>query len=266
MAPEIQAAILGGIFILVSTLLTIFLPRWLDRKEPEAKAKRSSREKPSLLKKLGVFLAVGVFLLTLYVFLTPRYTDNGDGTITDNLTGQVTNRYTENSDGTVTDNLIGQVINRYTDNSDGTVTDNRTGLIWLKNANCFGEQDWKTAMQSAANLADGQCGLRDGSKLGDWRLPTIVGEWEAMVDERYEKHALSNAAGTSKWQEGDVFVGVKSDSYWSSTTRANRTDYAWVVALSIGNINFILFKTSTIYVWPVRGGYSGIEGFNPLML
>ena len=27
---------------------------------------------------------------------------------------------------------------RFTDNSDGTVTDNLTGLIWLKNANCFG--------------------------------------------------------------------------------------------------------------------------------
>ena len=27
---------------------------------------------------------------------------------------------------------------RFTDNGDGTVTDNLTGLIWLKNANCFG--------------------------------------------------------------------------------------------------------------------------------
>jgi len=27
---------------------------------------------------------------------------------------------------------------RFTDNEDGTVTDNLTGLIWLKDANCFG--------------------------------------------------------------------------------------------------------------------------------
>ena len=27
---------------------------------------------------------------------------------------------------------------RFTDNGNGTVTDNLTGLIWLKNANCFG--------------------------------------------------------------------------------------------------------------------------------
>ncbi len=30
---------------------------------------------------------------------------------------------------------------RFTDNVDGTVTDNLTGLVWLKNANCFGAQD-----------------------------------------------------------------------------------------------------------------------------
>ncbi|RKZ74987.1 MAG: hypothetical protein DRQ57_09055 [Gammaproteobacteria bacterium] len=45
--------------------------------------------------------------------------------------------------------------NRYTDNGNGTVTDNRSGLIWLKNANCFERQNWETAMQSAANLANG---------------------------------------------------------------------------------------------------------------
>jgi hypothetical protein len=51
---------------------------------------------------------------------------------------------------------------RFIDNGDGTVTDNRTGLIWLKNANCFCNQDWWTAMKSANNLAYGYCGLIDG--------------------------------------------------------------------------------------------------------
>ena len=31
---------------------------------------------------------------------------------------------------------------RFTDNGDGTVTDNLTGLIWLKNADCFGSRTW----------------------------------------------------------------------------------------------------------------------------
>ena len=34
---------------------------------------------------------------------------------------------------------------RFKDNGDGTVTDNCTQLIWLKNANCFGEQQWSEA-------------------------------------------------------------------------------------------------------------------------
>lgn len=35
---------------------------------------------------------------------------------------------------------------RFTNNNDGTVTDNLTGLVWLTNANCFGYQDWNTAL------------------------------------------------------------------------------------------------------------------------
>ncbi len=145
---------------------------------------------------------------------------------------------------------------RYTDNGDGTVTDNRSGLIWLKNANCFGRQKWKTAMQSAANLAHGQCGLGDGSRAGMWRLPT-KDELEAMIDEKYRKPysqpALSNAAGTGPWKEGDAFSGVQSDGYWSSTPLASATYYAWDVNLDDGYVYSDL-KTSTGYVWPLRGG------------
>ena len=38
---------------------------------------------------------------------------------------------------------------RFTDNGDGTVTDNLTALIWLKNANCFGVEKWNDALSSA---------------------------------------------------------------------------------------------------------------------
>ena len=142
---------------------------------------------------------------------------------------------------------------RYIDNRDGTVTDNRTGLVWLKNANCFGKQNWRQAMQSAANLADGQCGLRDGSSRGTWRLPTIE-EWKAMVDTRYKRPVLSNAAGTGKWTEGDAFSGVQTGAYWSSTTFAVDPSDAWNVYFDDG---FVVTngKASTMVVWPVRGGH-----------
>lgn len=62
---------------------------------------------------------------------------------------------------------------RFTDNGNGTVTDNLTGLIWMKNANAFGGQIWADALSDAKNLQAGYSGLVDGSKPGDWRLPNI---------------------------------------------------------------------------------------------
>ncbi|GAK55385.1 hypothetical protein U27_02218 [Candidatus Vecturithrix granuli] len=61
----------------------------------------------------------------------------------------------------------------FTDNGDGTVTDNLTGLIWLKDAGCLGFVDWATALTKANGLKDGTCGLSDGSATGDWRLLNI---------------------------------------------------------------------------------------------
>ena len=62
---------------------------------------------------------------------------------------------------------------RFTDNADGTVKDNLTGLIWLKDASCLGRQGWTRALSYANTLATGVCGLTDGSVAGDWRLPNI---------------------------------------------------------------------------------------------
>jgi hypothetical protein len=69
----------------------------------------------------------------------------------------------------------------FTDNGDGTVTDNLTGLIWLKDASCSdlagtdtaGMGNWTTALSAANDLISGTCGLTDGSSAGDWRLPNI---------------------------------------------------------------------------------------------
>jgi len=60
---------------------------------------------------------------------------------------------------------------RFTDNSNGTVTDNLTGLVWLKNANAFDTRTWVNALADCAALKDGDHDLTDGSTAGDWRLP-----------------------------------------------------------------------------------------------
>ncbi len=80
---------------------------------------------------------------------------------------------------------------RFTDRGNGTVRDNLTGLIWLKDTVCsyqFGGTWWE-ALTFANTLASGRCGLTDGSVAGDWRLPNIK-ELQSVVDFSQENPAL----------------------------------------------------------------------------
>ena len=75
---------------------------------------------------------------------------------------------------------------RFTDNANGTVTDNLTGLIWLKNANVFGGQkDWATALTDCNTLAASGT-LTDGSVAGDWRLPNRRELFSLIDDSNYD--------------------------------------------------------------------------------
>ena len=60
---------------------------------------------------------------------------------------------------------------RFTDNLDGTITDNLTGLIWLKDGGCITMRPWLGAIAAVDSLHDGLCGLSDGTVAGAWRLP-----------------------------------------------------------------------------------------------
>ena len=148
--------------------------------------------------------------------------------------------------------LLESLIDRFTDMGDGTIRDNDTGLIWLKNVNWFSIMNWSNAMNAAASLADGQCGLMDGSAAGDWRLPTKA-EWEAFMSEVYDSPALVNTIGDAQWSAGDAFTGVRSSFYWSSTDGPTNSSSAWTANMINGNI-FISNKLDPRWVWPVRSG------------
>jgi uncharacterized protein YjdB len=141
---------------------------------------------------------------------------------------------------------------RFTDNGNGTVTDNLTGLIWLKNANCFSTQTWSAALTSGNTLASGACGLTDGSTAGQWRLPNRK-ELQSLVDRSKFSPALPT---------GHPFTSVQSAAtYWSSSTYSGGTSYAWYVYMLDGGVYNWNPKSSNLYVWPVRGGaiYGGVK-------
>jgi hypothetical protein len=160
---------------------------------------------------------------------------------------------------------------RYADNEDGTVTDNLTGLVWLKNADCTdtvagipksgGPLSWGKAIQWVRDLASGNCGLNDGSIAGDWRLPNRE-ELESLIDFGYYDPPLSDTVGIGRWSEGNPFSNVQTAFYWSSNTdfkapygQNGVTHFrgAWVVNMwnaSVGSSD----KTNVAFVWPVRGG------------
>ncbi|WP_417911775.1 DUF1566 domain-containing protein [Candidatus Electronema sp. TJ] len=135
---------------------------------------------------------------------------------------------------------------RFKDNGDGTVSDSRTGLIWLKNANCTdffeGEQgggrnsrSWHEARVAASRLADGFCGLQDGSQAGEWRLPT-----------REELLELSKDASSR-----NVLLDIQSFYYWSSSLGDLYPDYAFYVSIVLG-IDSYAFQLNSFHVLPVR--------------
>jgi len=142
---------------------------------------------------------------------------------------------------------------RFADCDNGTVTDTDTGLIWLKDANCFDLLNFAAATNAAADLEDGDCGLTDGSSAREWRLPTKE-EWEMIVKTTgctVGSPHLPDTEGGGCWSEDDPFSEVRPSAYWSST-EGSSSNYTWIVYLH--DAYFITdFKTDVHYVWPVRG-------------
>lgn len=144
---------------------------------------------------------------------------------------------------------------RYVDCANGTVTDTVTGLIWLKNANCFGLQNYAAANNAAAGLQTGACGLTDNSTPGDWRLPTREEFLAILLSSCPTAPTIvgNGSPATGCYSDNPWATGVRSSFYWSSTTFADYPSLAWGVTL-VDGVVYDVGKTATGYVWPVRGG------------
>jgi hypothetical protein len=154
---------------------------------------------------------------------------------------------------------VGWPLPRFVDNGDGTVTDKVTGLTWLQDANCIstnypledtdnthgdGMVTWQHALDFVSGINDGtypNC----GAGKNDWRLPNIK-ELSSLTDFSQENPALPFLFTL-------IVINEKSYYYWSSTTSAFYTLYAWYVHMSYGYV-YYGYKDGYYYVWPVRGG------------
>jgi hypothetical protein len=146
---------------------------------------------------------------------------------------------------------------RFTDNLDGTITDNLSGLVWLKDASCSGlagtdtsgRGSWQTALDAVKTLAEGTCGLSDGSTAGQWRLPNI--------NELFSLGPFGNY-----WQQSGPFVGLPSApvyspspyTYWSTSTQQSTPDRAWYAHVYNDTRSHFDKDDNTFYILPVRGG------------
>ena len=98
---------------------------------------------------------------------------------------------------------------RFSDNNDGTITDNATGLVWLKNGNPFGFKTWSHALACCRRLCGGEYGLTDGSSPGDWRLPNIreiesLVDYDMAAPCLPQGHPFQNVRPSSYWTSTSV--------------------------------------------------------------
>jgi len=121
--------------------------------------------------------------------------------------------------------------------SSGVVADSATGLAWQDDYSDNGG-DIKSATWQDALIYCEELSL--GGK-SDWRLPNII-ELYGIADRSKYNPAISS-----------VFQNITSDYYWSSTTYASDSSYAWFVYFDDGG-DYRYDKTYEGYVRCVRGG------------
>jgi hypothetical protein len=130
-----------------------------------------------------------------------------------------------------------------TNNGDGTVTDSSTGLMWTQDADLpNGTKTWQEALDYISGM---NSGIYTNFGYNDWRLPEVK-ELHSLIDYGQVGPALPS---------GHPFLNIHP-FFWSNTTAAESSDYAWHVYVNSGNVaNADKTINNNYYVWPVRGGH-----------
>jgi hypothetical protein len=150
----------------------------------------------------------------------------------------------------------------FTDNGDGTITDNVTGLMWEKKSRDGSLHDREKSFTWAPGTGSiwewiGQVNAENGKGFADhtdWRIPNVK-ELDSIVDYGFASPTASAEFNMSCTGSCGVTTCscTKTSGYWSATTLPSLTTSAFVVRFSDGKISDS-DKTMTAFARAVRGG------------
>lgn len=196
-----------------------------------------------------------------------QYVDNGDGTISDSVTGLMwekktlgTGAFTACTDETGTCADPHHADNAYEwtiftppfESYDGTVV---TIFLEQLNARCNDDTTVACTVDADCAVPGGPCGFAGHQ---DWRLPTKR-ELESIVDAGTFSPSVNAAfqgasCGPACTDITDAACSCTSSAdYWSSTTLANNATLAWLVNFDAGQV-FDFSKFFPTHARAVRGG------------
>lgn len=144
----------------------------------------------------------------------------------------------------------------FTDNGNGTITDDETGLMWEKKSDDGSIHDWDALHLWDQAFSGHVKGLNDATFAGytDWRVPNVK-ELQSIVNYQNSNPSVSSAFNTGCTAGCTVTTCscTKASWYWSSTSLVNDTETAWYMSYSVGDVS-VRGKGDILYVRAVRGG------------
>jgi Protein of unknown function (DUF1566) len=148
------------------------------------------------------------------------------------------------------------LVRSYTDNGNGTITDNRTGLVWEKLSDDGSIHDKDATYTYTTAVTTKVATLNSGSFAGftDWRVPNLE-ELESLRNLGTANPAVFSAFNTNCVAACTVLTCscTRSNAYWSSSAYLNAPSNAWDVTFFDGFVN-VNGKPNTKSVRAVRGG------------
>jgi hypothetical protein len=151
---------------------------------------------------------------------------------------------------------------QYTDNGDGTITDEVTDLVWEKLCDqdpagviCPADHDvdsgytWVNAFTKIANM-----NAANYAGHSDWRLPNVR-ELESLAERGRVNPAIDPTFASGCLAPCDTVACscTRQNYYWSSTSAQGNPGFAWLVVFTDGVVG-TGNKINANYVRAVRGG------------